>query len=108
MSAFYLMSNSEGIITAIYIENIVSNLAFVNVIAHFWPIPTGEYKEFNTQQLWMTVTNILLSILFWNITMVASPGALRYIDPSWDNESPNGKLYPSLFYASGLAQRRNY
>ena len=27
-----------------------------------------------------------------------APGALRYIDPSWDKASPDGRLYPFYWY----------
>ena len=31
------------------------------------------------------------------MTRVA-PGALRFIDPNWDEASPDGRLYPFYFY----------
>ena len=55
----------------------------------------------------MAMLNSILAILFWNVTMIVSPHALRYIDPSWDNESRNGKLYPALFYILRMAKRKN-
>lgn len=33
--------------------------------------------------------------------MQQSPEAIRYIDPSWNRSSPNGLLYPSIFYLFG-------
>ena len=37
--------------------------------------------------------------------MKRSPNAIRYIDPSWDNTSEDGLLYPGLFYRFGFADR---
>ena len=32
-----------------------------------------------------------------------APGALNYIDPTWDNASPDGRLYPFYFkYFAGF------
>ena len=37
--------------------------------------------------------------------MKRSPDAIRYIDPSWNQDSANGKLYPNFFYKFGWAKR---
>ena len=44
---------------------------------------------------------ILQQGLWWYATMNTLPDAIRYIDPTWNDESPNGLLYPSIFYLFG-------
>ena len=46
----------------------------------------------------ISITSLLqLTFYFYAMTKRA-PGAIRYIDPNWDNASPDGHLYPFYWY----------
>ena len=51
------------------------------------------------------VFGLIVTGYFWDRTMYDSVGAIRYMEPSW-NEVPDGeRLWPSLFYLFGLADK---
>ena len=52
---------------------------------------------------------IIDSVFGWNYTlrtMESSPAAIKYIDPYWDYVQIGLYLYPSLFYALGIADNQ--
>ena len=63
-----------------------------------------DYNRGNVELYWIFM--VIDSVFGWNFTlrtMRSSPGAIKYIDPYWDYVDIGLYLYPSLFYAFGLA-----
>ena len=46
----------------------------------------------------IAAVQILQTVFYLYEMTYRAPGALRYIDPEWDNASPDGHLYPFFFY----------
>ena len=106
LNLFYLFIFGDGTVSLFYIEYVVSNTSLASAIAIIISPFLADVNH-NYQTTFMAMLNSILAILFWNVTMIVSPHALRYIDPSWDKESRNGKLYPALFYILRMAKRKN-
>ena len=63
-----------------------------------------EFSEFHVIML---ILGLITTGFFWNRTMYDSVGAIRYMDPTW-NEVPDGeRLWPSILYGLGLVEKNN-
>ena len=46
----------------------------------------------------MAILQIVQTVFYFDMMTKVAPNALKFIDPSWDNASPDGRLYPAYFY----------
>ena len=109
-SNFFLFSWVDNVLIFL-IKHFVSNTVFLMFLMQFFNFYVSYdsrdqflmgFSEFHVMAL---VLGLLTTGFFWNRTMYDSVGAIRYMDPSW-NEVPDGeRLWPSLFYLFGLVDK---
>ena len=91
------------------IKHFVSNLNFFFVIWQpillFWSWHSLAGSYFSEFHISAFVFSLLSTGYFWNRTMRVSPGAIRYVDPSWDEIAEGERLWPSILYFLGVVDK---
>ena len=108
-SLFYLLFEVDLFLGAT-IEHWVSNLTpivYITAIVFYIIWIHQNYHKGGVELYWICL--VLDSVFGWNYTirtMSSSPGAIKHIDPQWDYVEIGLYLYPSLFYALGIANNQ--
>ena len=91
------------------IKHYISNMSLIMVIYQpillFWSLNGLAGRYFSEFHVSAFVFSLLSTSYFWNRTMKVSPGAIRYLDPSWDEVAEGDRLWPSIAYALGLVSK---
>ena len=111
LQLIYWLLDFPAWLTRFLIEHVVSNLVFLITLANIGLgslVASENDQEINLVHFSMTVFNVLQMGTWWYATMAQSPDAIRFIDPSWNDASPNGLLWPSIFYLFGASRNSDF
>ena len=94
-STFFLFSWVDDVLVLL-IEHYVSNVSPFFVFFHFilfWLSYSNRdqsFARFSEVHILMLLFGLATSGYFWEQTMLASVDAIRYLDPSWNDEVAEG------------------
>ena len=110
---FFLLSWVDNVLIFL-IKHWASNLA---ALIFFWQpvvfllawrddgVSEQAFSEFH---LLMMIFSLAFTGLAWNKTMYESVGAIRYLDPSWNEVADGERLWPSIAYGLGLVEKDSH
>ena len=94
-------------------------MVLVFVLQHYVPLATflistyfttfdfmvASSNDFDGLWLWIAIFYTIQAILFNGALYKALPGAIRFVDPTWNYVEDGKPLFPNVFYIFGLVSR---
>ena len=99
---------ADKLLMFVFTQVVPSSTFWLTLFTAFWATlvssdPTGNTT--NTDLYVITFFYLLQAYQFNMAIYEALPGAIRFIDPSWDGVDEGMPLYPKVFYWLGFASR---
>ena len=92
------------------IKHLVSNLSMTNFLMNpllFILLLFSMGSDLTEFHVLAMIFGSLTSGYFWDFTMKKSVGAIRYLDPSWNEVQDGERLWPSIAHGLGLTKKNS-